>query len=81
MDFNDAETTQPAQVVTLQEDFKGVLDYPMKVGKFNNVNNVTLFIENNYGAPRTRIYYLAFKGTFTAVSCLYNTKSDCVGQA
>lgn len=58
-------TTIPPQESTHQND---VIEYPIKRVNFNNVRNVTLYIEDNWDASEeevSRLWYIGFKGEWT----------------
>jgi len=43
------------------------LFFSFRVYNFNNVSVLTMYICENYGADKTRIYYIGLKGEFTQV--------------
>ena len=58
-------TTIPPQESTHQND---VIEYPIKRVNFNNVRNITLYIEDNWDASEeevSRLWYIGFKGEWT----------------
>mmetsp|Transcript_5061 Transcript_5061/g.10265 ORF Transcript_5061/g.10265 Transcript_5061/m.10265 type:complete len:108 (-) Transcript_5061:2631-2954(-) len=66
MDFNAAESMAPTQEWELSPDNpRGLVEYPTKYTKFQNITTLWLFITANYGASKTEIQYLGFKGEHT----------------
>ena len=61
MGFSDAESQTPDQQFTLSaKDYSN--DIALKFVKFQHVDKVTIFIEDNYGAPQTEIQKLEIWG-------------------
>ena len=61
MGFSDAEAQTPDQLFTLTaKEYTG--DIGLKYVKFQHVDKVTIFIEDNYGAPQTEIQKLEIWG-------------------
>ena len=53
----------------------------MKRALFNNTYSLSIFVEDNYGADETDIFYLGFKGEFTklhrdAVEVMYEKAAN-----
>ncbi len=46
----------------LADNLTGELDYLLNVSKFNNVGNIVLGFDENFGAKNTSIKYIGFKG-------------------
>ena len=67
MDFDAASELTPLQTLTLSRTSE-IQDVPVKRALFGNTYVLTLFIEDNFGADATEIYYLAFKGDFTPLN-------------
>jgi hypothetical protein len=73
IDFSIASDLSATATITIippayagQQD--EVPEYPIKRVHFNNVRNVTLYIESNYGdgdEDVSRLWYLGFKGEWT----------------
>uniref|UniRef100_A0A8C4QSI9 Thioredoxin-like 1 n=1 Tax=Eptatretus burgeri TaxID=7764 RepID=A0A8C4QSI9_EPTBU len=65
MDFDQAETSEPTQTFVLSpEDIQDDGVIQLRYVKYQNVNNVTVFIKDNHGAEETtRVTYLTFVGT------------------
>eukprot|EP00747_Dinoflagellata_sp_TGD_P164024 gnl/TRDRNA2_/TRDRNA2_183395_c0_seq1.p1 gnl/TRDRNA2_/TRDRNA2_183395_c0~~gnl/TRDRNA2_/TRDRNA2_183395_c0_seq1.p1 ORF type:complete len:166 (-),score=55.58 gnl/TRDRNA2_/TRDRNA2_183395_c0_seq1:306-803(-) len=61
--FAEAEDEEATQVLTFQpEDVTKGEAVPVKFVKFQNVNNLQLFFQENYGAGTTKIAKLEFMG-------------------
>lgn len=85
LEFSTIENVKSVQDWDLQEDPKGVYEYPTRwrfslrkkifriyfnfyrIAKFTNVSSLNLFIPENYGADKTKIYYIGLKGDFENV--------------
>lgn len=68
MDFASVETTTPIQEWELARGMhpaEGVVEYPTKYTKFQNVNKLWLFVSRNFGAPSTSVMYIGLKGVHT----------------
>ncbi|PSS20538.1 hypothetical protein M430DRAFT_101356 [Amorphotheca resinae ATCC 22711] len=61
IDFSVASDLAPTQEFQLSQTSE-VQDIPVKRALFGKVQNLTLFVEDNYGDDVTRISYLGFKG-------------------
>jgi hypothetical protein len=48
----------------------------LRIAKFNNVSNITIYIPDNFGAENTRIYYIGLKGDFTPVQKEFFVNTD-----
>jgi hypothetical protein len=61
---------EPTQRFELIRDVphKIIPEYHTKVTKFQNVRNITLFIDANFGGDTTLLNYVGFKGDFMTVS-------------
>jgi hypothetical protein len=46
----------------LNENTSGDLDYLVNITKFNNVGNIVLGFDENFGAANTVVKYIGFKG-------------------
>ena len=62
VDINILEDKKPVQVVDLNENPSGELEYLINVSKFTNVTNLVLGFDDNFGAPSTAIKFIGFKG-------------------
>ena len=56
------------------------LMYPLRVSKFNNIDEILIYIPENYGASVTRINYINFYGEKTKsrhgiVDCVYESRA------
>ncbi|KAL7752813.1 hypothetical protein RI367_001816 [Sorochytrium milnesiophthora] len=71
LDFDAAESTEPTQEFELVDpsaggaDAAGVIEYPTRVAKFNQVRSVSLYFCENFGADATRLLFVGFKGEWT----------------
>jgi hypothetical protein len=63
LDFTAASDLTPVQEFSLSQ-ISEVQDIPVKRALFGKVQNLTLFVEDNYGDEVTRVGYLGFKGDF-----------------
>ncbi|POS87926.1 Galactose-binding protein [Erysiphe pulchra] len=61
LDFSTASDLSPVQEFKIPQSSE-VQDIPVKRALFGKVQNLTLFIEDNYGDDKTQINYLGFKG-------------------
>lgn len=52
----------PAQKLDSIADTRDVAEYPLRVARFNNVRDITLFIDGAIGESSSRVYYLGFRG-------------------
>lgn len=46
----------------MNENVTGELEYLLNVSKFNNISNIVLGFDENFGAKNTVIKYIGFKG-------------------
>lgn len=63
LDFEAASDSPPIQEFSLSQTSE-VQDVPVKRALFGKVQNLTLFVEDNYGDEVSRISYLGFRGDF-----------------
>uniref|UniRef100_F1LEW8 PITH domain-containing protein n=2 Tax=Ascaris suum TaxID=6253 RepID=F1LEW8_ASCSU len=63
MSFEDA-TLAPDQEFTLKQDAQAQIDYALKGTKFSDVTHLSLYFPSNFGAERTRIYYIGLRGEY-----------------
>ncbi|PVD23899.1 hypothetical protein C0Q70_17174 [Pomacea canaliculata] len=81
MTFDDT-ALEAEQEFNLHPDPDGVLEYSVKVARFNNVNSLSLHFPANFGDDITKIYYIGLKGDFTQVNrqevviCNYEAKPN-----
>ncbi len=40
----------------------GEVEYLLNITKFNNVTNIVIGFDENFGAPKTSVRYIGFKG-------------------
>lgn len=62
MDINILDDKKPLQVIDLNENVTGDLEYLLKITNFGNVSNLVLGFDENFGAPNTVIKFIGFKG-------------------
>mmetsp|Transcript_115789 Transcript_115789/g.180961 ORF Transcript_115789/g.180961 Transcript_115789/m.180961 type:complete len:137 (-) Transcript_115789:109-519(-) len=62
LDFDEAEGDDPTfeTLLPLESVENNVIELP--AGKFQSVESLQIFVEENYGAPVTRIHYLDIVG-------------------
>eukprot|EP01108_Squamamoeba_japonica_P008660 TRINITY_DN7749_c0_g1_i1.p1 TRINITY_DN7749_c0_g1~~TRINITY_DN7749_c0_g1_i1.p1 ORF type:complete len:216 (+),score=19.52 TRINITY_DN7749_c0_g1_i1:124-771(+) len=66
VDFSNASDLEPTQALELIDDVNVQADaeYKLRAAKFQRVQSVTLFFDENFGADETEIYYIGFRGEF-----------------
>lgn len=62
IDFDNIEDIKCIQTIEVTENYHGSIEYPLKVTALNNVNYLTLYISENYGAQTSQLYYIGLKG-------------------
>ena len=62
VDINLIEEKKPIQTIDLAENLTGELEYPLNVSKFNNVSNVVIGFDENFGGSKTGIKFIGLKG-------------------
>lgn len=62
VDINILEEKKPIQVIDMNENVTGELEYLVNITKFNNVSNIVLGFDENFGAANTVIKFIGFKG-------------------
>jgi hypothetical protein len=67
VDFEEATSKPCAQELDLIQSSREAVEYQVRVSKFANVQNLSLFFPSNFGSESTRIYFVGFKGEFTEV--------------
>ncbi|KAI8354156.1 galactose-binding domain-like protein [Blakeslea trispora] len=65
VDFDVAESYTPTQEFDLVENSDQVVEYGVKVTKFSNIRNITLFFPENFGEDVSIIRYIGFKGEWS----------------
>ena len=60
-DFASLENATPAQDFALLRGAQGVVEYPVRVIKFANVNSITLHFKGSFGGERSSVFYIGFK--------------------
>ena len=83
IDFDNAEDMDPIQTIDLEPEqaVKGMA-VPLQIVKFKNVNCLTLYVVNNYGAATSMINHLNIIGKPIAgvdLTKLQSTCSSCSG--
>ena len=83
LDFTSAENKIATQIIDLVEpkdQTNDPIQYPLKliqsiciplidrIFKFSNVNHLTIFFPNNFGAPSTKINFIGIYGEFSQVN-------------
>ncbi|XP_030074745.1 PITH domain-containing protein 1 [Microcaecilia unicolor] len=64
MCFDDT-SREADQVFSLNRDIHGELEYPTKIARFSNVYHLSIHISKNFGAEKTKIYYIGLRGEWT----------------
>ncbi|EGG00373.1 uncharacterized protein MELLADRAFT_93329 [Melampsora larici-populina 98AG31] len=67
LDFDTLETCTPTQVLEIPTTDE-LVEFPVRVAKFSSVSVLSLFIDGNPSGSKTRVYFLGFKGEFSALS-------------
>ncbi len=67
LDFDSAESSKPTQEFKLLRDNVDVVEYQTRIAKFNNVQSIALYFDENYGNDVTRISYIGFKGEWQEI--------------
>ncbi|KHN84854.1 PITH domain-containing protein [Toxocara canis] len=63
MSFEDGALA-PDQEFALKQDARAEIDYALKGAKFSDVTHLSLYFPSNFGAERTRIYYIGLRGEY-----------------
>jgi hypothetical protein len=63
IDFDNVDQLSPAQEWELTNSNEEIL-YSTRVSKFSRVHQLIVYITDNYGADRTRLYYMKLTGDF-----------------
>ncbi|KAI1722854.1 PITH domain-containing protein [Ditylenchus destructor] len=64
MSFDEVSTMKPIQEMQLKQDDAAQIDYPLIATKFASVSSLTLYINANFGADSTRIFYIGLRGEY-----------------
>jgi hypothetical protein len=67
IDFDNVRELCPVKEFELAEDPRGELEYTTTGPKFTNLSNISMYIPSNFGAAKTKIYYIGLKGNFIPV--------------
>lgn len=63
MTFDDSGG-EPDQEFEVYPDPEGVIEYNVKVARFNSVEHLCLHFPSNFGADNTKVYYIGLRGDF-----------------
>ncbi|KFM72227.1 Thioredoxin-like protein 1, partial [Stegodyphus mimosarum] len=76
LDFDQADSSEPVQILELKpEDLSGENLIPLKYVKFQNVQNLQIFVKDNQtGAETTRINHLAIIGSTISMTNMSDFK-------
>ena len=78
--FDDIDDIKEDQKLEINNDPLYDLTYPLKIMKFSNVNEIVIYIPENYGELVTQINYINFYGEkmeskFGVVDCVYESRA------
>ena len=59
VDINIQEDKRPIQEIDLNQ---GEMEYPVNLTKFSNLSNIVLGFDGNFGAKKSALLYVGFKG-------------------
>ncbi len=82
VDINIMEEKKPIQIIDMAEDnSKGEVEYLVNMSKFNNVTNLVIGFDENFGASNTSIRYIGLKGEklrekFKVVQTVYEIQAN-----
>lgn len=64
IDFENGHELKATQVLALNVDVAGEIDYPLRTSKFSSVHTLTMFFTRSVGGEDTecKIHYIGFKG-------------------
>ena len=62
VDINILEEKKPVQTIDMNENVTGELEYLLNVSQFNNVSNIVIGFDENFGAKNTVIKFIGLKG-------------------
>ncbi|KAI8992372.1 galactose-binding domain-like protein [Pilobolus umbonatus] len=65
VDFDAADTYTPVQEFDLVQSSNDVIEYGVRVSKFSNVRNISLFFPENFGEDTSIIRFVGFKGEWS----------------
>ncbi|GFY74805.1 thioredoxin-like protein 1 [Trichonephila inaurata madagascariensis] len=76
LDFDQADSSEPVQILELKpEDLTGENPVPLRYVKFQNVQNLQIFVKDNQtGAETTRINHLAIIGSTISITNMSDFK-------
>ncbi|XP_065146985.1 PITH domain-containing protein 1 isoform X1 [Paramisgurnus dabryanus] len=64
MSFDDT-SREPDQAFRLNRDPLAELEYPTKIARFSNVQQLSIHISHNFGAESTRVFYIGLRGEYS----------------
>jgi len=81
VDISILEDKKPLQVIDMNENLSGEVEYLLNITKFNNVTNIVVGFDENFGAPKTAVRYIGFKGEklrekFKVVQTVYELQAN-----
>jgi hypothetical protein len=60
------EAINPDQEFELEKnDLSGSIEYSTKQVTFNNIHNLSIYFNQNFGAETTRLYYIGLRGEWS----------------
>lgn len=59
---------KPVQEIDLAENFAGIIEYPLQAYKWGDVYSVSIYIPQNWGADKTVVTFIGFKGSCEEVN-------------
>ncbi|CDW90648.1 UNKNOWN [Stylonychia lemnae] len=62
VDINIMEEKKPLQIIDMNENMTGELEYLLNVSQFNNTSNIVIGFDENFGAKNTVVKYIGLKG-------------------
>ena len=81
VDMSILEDKKPIQIIDMNENVSGEVEYLLNITKFNNVTNLVVGFDENFGASKTSIRYIGFKGEklrekYKAVQAVYEIQAN-----
>ncbi|XP_050400553.1 PITH domain-containing protein 1 [Patella vulgata] len=81
MTFDDV-SAEAEQEFEIFPDPEGVIEYPTKAARFNQVEHLSIHFPSNFGEDLTSVYYIGLKGDFTEARrhevtiCTYEARAN-----